>query len=151
LNLTAEQEASFRAFLKDDSFPSVDEHEEDLKALLSADQQAAFEQMQDERKQGQQRLDAFQAALFVVSDVQGLVGLSPQQQDKAFPALLEYGRRKLIYDESKSQSYDAWADLISLKLNALKDVLTAEQMQIYRNHEERILKLTKLRFGAAGN
>lgn len=149
LHLTAEQEASIRGIFKGDSPPRLDEHEADLKALLTADQQADFERFQQERKQDEKRLDAYQAGLYVMSEVQGLVGLSREQQDKAFSALWEYGQQKLIYDESKNQSYDSWEDLTRLKLNALKGVLTEEQMAIYQKHEEQMLELTQLRFRSA--
>jgi hypothetical protein len=80
------------------------------------------------------------------------VGLSQEQQDKAFPALLEYGQRKVTYEGKENPSHDsasymaAEEDLARLILIALNGVLTDQQMALYQKYEEQILKVKQFQF-----
>jgi hypothetical protein len=94
LNLTSEQETGIREILKRDSVPRLNKHKAELEALMTSDQQAAYGQFEQETQHDKDRLSASQAALDVLINLQANVGLSQEQQDKAFPALLEYGQQK---------------------------------------------------------
>jgi hypothetical protein len=99
------------------------------------EQQAAYVQLEQETERDSTRVTACRNALDMVQLLQSNIGLDQQQQDKAFPALMEYGQQKVRYD-AKRQDYDAYPtaeeDLTQLTLKALKGILTDEQMAIYR-------------------
>jgi len=152
LHLTPDQEASIREILKRDSMPRLNKHKPELHALLAPDQQAAYEQFEQETQRDKERLIVHQAVLDMLINLQSNVGLNQEQQDKALSALLEYGERKVMYDGSPNQSHDsstvmaAEEDLARLTLNALKGILTDEQMSVYQNYEEQMLKVKQFRF-----
>jgi hypothetical protein len=81
-----------------------------------------------------------------------IVGLNQEQQDKALSALLEYGQQKEMYDGRENQSpsssevMNAEEDLARLTLNALKGVLTDDQMAIYQKYEEQMLNAKRFVF-----
>jgi hypothetical protein len=145
LNLTTEQEASVRGILERD--PRLRKLKAESTALLTPEQQAAYVQLEQETERDSTRVTACRNALDMVQLLQSNIGLDQQQQDKAFPALMEYGQQKARYD-AKRQDYDAYLtaeeDLTQLTLKALKGILTDEQMDIYREYEDQMLKVHQM-------
>jgi hypothetical protein len=150
LNLTSEQEAAIQAILKHDSFPRLSKHKAELEASLTSDQQAAYGQFEQDTQQDKERLSASQAALDMMIHLQANVGLSPDQQDKAFPALLEYGQQKAMYERQGNASHDSYMaaeeELTRLTLSALKGILTDQQMAICQKYMEQMLQAKRFQF-----
>lgn len=147
LNLTPDQEAAIRDLFKGEPVPRSDKHQAALEALLTPDQQAAYKQFKQDTQSDKERLRIHQAVLDVLVNLQSNVGLNQEQQDNALTALLEYGQHKVMYDGSQNQSPDASAiiaaerDLTRLILNAMKGVLTSEQMAVFQKYEEEMLEV----------
>ena len=163
LNLTPEQEKAAREILgransrgqevaeqvlKGGSKPSdvaqnFGNPETELKALLSPEQKAGYEQLQQEEVTNNARLIANSELL----QMQQSLNLDQAQQDKVFAVLFEQSRSQLA-GAQPGASPDAAAnplksldDVMQHKLEALKGVLTDEQMESYRKVQEQQMKL----------
>lgn len=83
----------------------------------------------------------------VLSNLQPNLGLNQEQQDKAFSALVEFGAQRYMDDGTKNPSHDfsltAAEDMYRFAVNGLKGVLTDEQMAVYKEYEEQVLKLRR--------
>jgi hypothetical protein len=146
-HLTPEQETSIREILNRDPRPRLDRHKTEVEALLSSDQKADYEQFWQETRHNESRIEAAQAAMDVLSNLQPNLGLNQEQQDKAFSALVEFGAQRYMDDGTKNPVHDfsltATEDMYRFAVNGLKGVLTDEQMAVYKEYEEQMLKLRR--------
>ena len=146
-HLTPEQETSIREILNRDPMPRLGGYKTEVEALLSSDQKADYAQFWQETQHNASRIEAAQAAMDVLSNLQPNLGLNQEQQDKAFSALVEFGARRYLDDGTKNPSHDfsltAAEDMYRFAVNGLKGVLTDEQMAVYKEYEEQMLKLRR--------
>lgn len=143
LGLSDEQEQLLRALSKDDPLPSADSHRAEWDKILAAAQMDALAQFDQETKADVERLNACDLALMAMKDVQFYVGLSREQQDRAFPALMNYAERK-ARDEAERDLHPGQTsspamtptDWLQLQMEALRGILTDEQLSIYQRYKE---------------
>lgn len=143
LGLSDEQEQLLRALSKDDPLPSADNHRAEWDKILAAAQMDALAQFDQETKADVERLNACDLALMAMKDVQFYVGLSREQQDRAFPALMHYAECK-ARDEAERELHPGQtsspamtpADWLQLQMEALRGILTDEQLSIYQRYKE---------------
>jgi RNA polymerase sigma factor (sigma-70 family) len=115
--------------------------EEQIKALLTADQRAAYASYQQEEAANNARVMANGELL----QMQASLGLSAEQQDRVFAALYEANFNQL--SGSATQTFAApgeqmqWA--LDQKAKVLESVLTAPQLENYRQQQSAQLKLLK--------
>lgn len=160
LNLTPEQEASIRGVLEKqfgagqviaekmmtgqttpeelaDLTKAQGNPEEQLKALLSPDQQQAYAGLQQEEIRNNARLMANAEML----QMQGALGLSQEQQDSVYKALFTATEEQLGGfggDPKKAMDFRGNLDR---KLASLRGVLTEEQLKSYEEMQRQQLKL----------
>jgi RNA polymerase sigma factor (sigma-70 family) len=146
-HLTPEQETSIREILNRDPMPRLGGHKTEVEAFLSSDQKADYAQFWQETRHNASRIEAAQAAMDVLSNLQPNLGLNQEQQDKAFSALVEFGAQRYLDDGTKNPSHDfsltAAEDMYRFAVNGLKGVLTDEQMAVYEEYEEQVLKVRR--------
>jgi len=159
LNLTPEQEAAVREILNKEMHRSTElaqkmlkgemtmeemqeeskknanpvSEKDQIKALLTADQQEAYDAFEKEEQQRMARLMANSELL----QLQGALHLDEAQQDKVYAVLAEQM-------QSQFGGADAGFDLGKMsdkKAEALKGVLTAEQFEQYKKFQEQQQKL----------
>jgi hypothetical protein len=112
-----------------------------IKALLTAEQQAEYASYQQEEAASSARLVAH-AEMF---QMQSTLGLTTEQQDRVFSALYEVSLNLL--SGSPTQTFTnpvdqaQWA--VGQKISALESVLTAEQLESYRQQQAVHLKLIR--------
>jgi hypothetical protein len=160
LNLTPEQEASIREVLEKqfgagqviaekmmtgqttpeelaDLTKAQGNPEEQIKALLSPEQQQAYAGLQQEEIRNNARLMANAEML----QMQGALGLSQEQQDSVYKALFSATEEQLGGfggDPKKAMDFSGNLDR---KLASLKSVLTEEQLKSYEEMQRQQLKL----------
>jgi hypothetical protein len=160
LNLTPEQEASIREVLEKqfgagqviaekmmtgqttpeelaDLTKAQGNPEEQIKALLSPEQQQAYAGLQQEEIRNNARLVANAEML----QMQGALGLSQEQQDSVYKALFAATEEQLGGfggDPKKAMDFSGNLDR---KLASLKGVLTEEQLKSYEEMQRQQLKL----------
>jgi len=159
LNLTPEQEAAVREILnkemkrgtelaakmfkgemtmeemqeeaKKDASPVS--QKDQIKALLTADQQEAYDVFEKEEQQRMARLVANSELL----QLQGALHLDEAQQDKVYAVLAEQAQSQF---SGEGGGFD-FSKLSDKKAEALKGVLTAEQFEQYKKFQEQQQKL----------
>lgn len=164
LNLTAEQEQSAREILgrqaqamsagMQQAFSGKFDKEElarlgknagnpdeQIKALLSPEQKAAYANYQQEEAAYNARL----AANTELMSLQATVGLSPEQQDRAFAALYEATFNQLTGSAKppSGNQADVMQWTLDQKAKALESVLTPAQLASYQQQQAIQAKLTK--------
>lgn len=110
----------------------------EIRALLSPEQKAAYEEHQQEERISMARLSANGELL----QMQAPLGLTQDQQDQVFEALYHQsmGRRTNHPPPSvKSDSIRQW--MVDQKVRALEQVLSPEQLEKYREMQEQKNKL----------
>ena len=162
LQLTAEQEAQIRetltkandqALAMTEKMYSGKAKAEDLKdassleaaapkaieELLTPEQKTEYEAMQKEEQQGNARLMANAEML----QMQNSLGLTQDQQDKVFGVLYQQtlDGTSLAATENKSDPVGTMEKAIDRKVEALKGILTDDQLKSYRGLQEQQLKL----------
>jgi hypothetical protein len=165
LNLTAEQEEGVRAVLtrqaerataaaermfagdlSREELGAMDRQagnpEEEIKALLTPEQLTAYEAYKQEENVSNARL----AANAELLQMQGALGLSQEQQDRAFNALYDFTLDTLNgkIEDGIPKDGDPAAALtqhFDRKVRALEGVLTPEQMESYRKLQESQVKM----------
>jgi len=110
--------------------------EEQLKALLTPEQQTGYAELQREERRNTARLMANSELL----QMQGSLGLSEAQQDQAFRILAEQAEQQFGGDSGAMPSLDFRAGY-TRKLEAMKQVLTTEQYERYAQLQEQQIKL----------
>jgi hypothetical protein len=118
-----------------------------IKALLSPEQQTAYDEVQTEEKRNHSRLIANSELL----QMQGALGLTQEQQDSVFKALYAATEEQfggLTADPAKVMDFRGNLDR---KLNALKGVLTDEQFKAYEDMQQQQLKLIEAMLPQGGN
>ena len=177
LNLTPEQEASIRALLEGQRGASMKmasrflgdgeaggesavdpaemarlgNVEERIRELLTPEQLAGYETLQEEERVTNARLVANSEML----QMQQSLGLSLEQQDKLYAVLYEQARGMLSPDLAAQQPAEAFAGvrgMIERKLAAVEQagVLSAEQMQQFREMQEQQMRMIEAFVPKAG-
>ena len=126
------------AELRRDSF----DPETEIKALLSPEQLALYQEYKQDEAVGQARL----AANAEMLQMQGSLGLSPEQQDQVFSVLYDATLRQMQDGPGGAKNGDPAEVLQSMleqKVMALEGVLTAEQLQSYRQAQETQIQFLK--------
>lgn len=160
LNLTPEQEESIRGILEKqlgagraiaekmltgkategdmaDATQAQGNPEAQIKALLSPEQQAAYDEVQSEELRNNARLMANAELL----QMQGALGLNQEQQDTVYKALFEATQEQFSGLGSDPKRAMDFRGNLDRKLNALKGVLTEEQFKSYEEMQQQQLKL----------
>jgi hypothetical protein len=109
--------------------------EQAIKDLLSPEQQTAYAELQIEERRNNARLMANSELL----QMQGALGLSQDQQDAVFQAL--YAETEKQFTPPAAGEVPDFRGALDRKLEALKPVLSAEQLQRYQAMQEQQLKL----------
>jgi hypothetical protein len=111
--------------------------EQQIKALLTAEQVAAYDEFEKEERTRMARLTANSELM----QIQSQLGLDEAQQDKVFAILAD---QTLSQFEGKPGDASAALDVRSQydrKAEALKEVLTPEQFERYKKFQEQQLKM----------
>ena len=115
--------------------------DEQIKALLTPDQQAAFPTCQQEEAAHNASL----AANFELLQMQSTLGLTAEQLDRVYAALYEVTFNQLTGSAKPNLASQAdamqWA--LDQKTKALEHLLTESQLDNYRQQQARQAKLTK--------
>lgn len=106
--------------------------EERIRALLTPEQQTAYDEYQKEEKQRMARLVANSELM----QMQGLLHLDEQQQDKVFGVLAESAQTQM----SGAAGLD-FQQLVDRKVEAMRGVLTAEQFEEYKKFQDQQKKM----------
>jgi hypothetical protein len=163
LHLSPEQEAkieeNFNRRKQERDGTNYPRYEAELNALLTPEQQEQYNQLRQERSPLRQERSrpsdgytAISDTAFEVTLLGGVLGLSQEQQDQSFNALVEC--RQAYQQSLATQQADARAkdlpvkpsseeSLLRGKVEALKGVLTPEQFPIYQTYIDRLLKSEK--------
>lgn len=117
--------------------------EEQIKALLSPEQLAAYEDYEQQESRARARLVA-NAELLRMQDT---LGLSEEQQDTVFTALYDHtvARMNGEFNDTRPETGDKLANelwVMEERVKALEPVLTPEQLEQYRRIQEDLAKLT---------
>lgn len=110
--------------------------EEQLKSLLTPEQQAGYTELQREERRTTARLVANSELI----QMQGSLGLTEAQQDQAFQILAEQAEHQFEGETGSTPTLD-FRSAYTRKLEALKQVLTPEQHERYAQLQEQQLKL----------
>ena len=150
LHLSYEQEQSVRGLLekqsasagaaaakmfegkasKDDlskSASSAGDAKGQIKELLTPEQQAEYEKFQSEERQTQAQM----VANVELSQLQTMLQLNQQQQDQVYQVLYDQAQQNLAQTDGGMHVSPDWERQIEAKKEALRPVLTAEQLQSY--------------------
>jgi hypothetical protein len=155
LNLTPEQQAAIREIMEKQSTRGLDlaqkmlkgemseedakdqgksgaSEEQQIKALLTPEQSAAYDEFQTEEKNRNARL----AANMELMQMQSMLQLNEEQQDKVFAVLADQA-------QAKNNSADPldFRGQLDKKAEALRGVLTPDQYQRYQKYQEQQLKM----------
>jgi hypothetical protein len=106
--------------------------EAELKALLTPEQQAGYEEMQKEERTTNARLLANSELI----QMQSSLGLDQAQQDKVFAVLYDQASAQLGGDPANANPIKSLDDLMQRKLDALKGVLTDDQFARYQKFQQ---------------
>jgi RNA polymerase sigma factor (sigma-70 family) len=115
--------------------------DEQIKALLNPEQKAAYKNYQQEEATYNARM----AANTELLQIQGTLGLSQDQQDRAFGALYDLSFNQLTGNVKPAGSSQAeiMQALLEQKAKALEPILTPAQMDNYRQQQAIQSKLMK--------
>lgn len=120
--------------------------EQEIRALLDAEQLARYDEYQQEEARGNARLVANAELL----QMQGTLGLTPEQQDRVFEALYDFTADQLSGKSPKPPGLDQAAGpaaafdlVIEQKVAALAGVLTPAQLEQYREMQRKQMDLIK--------
>jgi hypothetical protein len=120
--------------------------EQEIRALLDAEQLARYDEYQQEEAKGNARLVANAELL----QMQSTLGLTPEQQDRVFEALYDLTADQLSGKTPKPPGLDQVADpaaafdlVIDQKVAALAGVLTPAQLEQYREMQRKQMDLIK--------
>jgi hypothetical protein len=118
--------------------------EKEIQDLLTPEQKSTYKEYKKEEASANARVIANSELL----QMQNLVGLTQEQQDKVFPILYEATMKQTDPERQSPavKSGDAGAIIQSAfddKLKAMEGVLTPEQLENYRKAQEAQLKLIK--------
>jgi hypothetical protein len=167
LNLTADQETQIRAKLEAankaasamamkmfngggqpdpaevaDAGQAAGDTEKEIEALLTPEQKAGYAQLKTEENQNNARLVANSELL----QMQNVLGLSQDQQDKVFNVL--YDQTQAMMTNPGAVGTDL-AGMVDKKTEALKGILTDQQMEAYQKMQQQQLQLIQSFTGAA--
>jgi hypothetical protein len=115
--------------------------EQQIQALLTPDQKAAYQNYQQEEA----AYNARQAANTELLSMASTLDLSPEQKDRAFAALYDLSLNQLSGRATPGSTNQAEAMqwFLDQKAKALEPVLTAAQMESYRQQQTVQVKIAK--------
>lgn len=127
-----------------DSAKGMKNPEDQIRALLSPEQQTAYKDFKTEDNAANARLVANAEML----QMQNVLGLSQEQQDRVFSALYEHTQKQLDGQAADpalpgSDPTAMMERQIAAKVKSLEGILTPAQLQSYRQLQESQLKLMK--------
>lgn len=134
-----------------DMTKAVGNPETQIKALLTPEQLTLYQQYKNEENASNARLAANGEMLLM----QNAVGLSQEQQDQVFPILYDQNLKQLSNNAAKPAPKDNMAALMERELeqnvSALQGVLTASQLDAYRQYKSNQLIMIKSMMPALGS
>ena len=150
----ARVEEHFRRRKQDCDVTHFPQYEADLEALFTPEQLKQYEQVKADLMHPSATYGAICAAANEVEDLGLRLSLSQEQRDKAFHALVRC--REAYQRFTSSQQAEVATDNVPVKprseeflikgeVEALKDVLTAEQFAIYQTYGDEKVKAERLR------
>jgi len=113
-----------------------------IESLLTPEQKVAYEAFQQEETANNARL----AANAEMMQMQNVLGLTQEQQDKVFPILYEQTTKQIKNEVGAQASKDPAEALqarLDSKMKALEGVLTPAQLDGYRQQQEMQIKFVK--------
>jgi len=115
--------------------------EEQIKAILSPEQKASYQQYQQEEA----AYNARQAANMDLLQLQSTLGLTSEQEDRAFAALYEVSFNQLTgtAKPATTNQADGMVWVLDQKAKALEPILTPEQSEKYHQQRAVQAKLVK--------
>ncbi len=164
LNLSDEQYASFKSVLHDqaeqgakmaskmfsgkssgedmtDTASNAAQSEQQMKALLTPEQNTAYDEFQKDELKGQARLSATGEMMML----QGIANLTPEQTAQASDILTEQNLNNLEWIKSHPESAGdvgkMLRDQMDAKAKALEGILDAKQMENFRKSQESQMKM----------
>ncbi len=116
--------------------------EKQIKDLLSPEQLSAYQDYKKDELTSNARL----AANAEMLQMQNLVGLTQEQQDKVFPVLYDALMKQMDPELNKKMVQDGnfaarLDDMLQAKLKAMDGILTPEQIESYRKFQETQMKM----------
>ncbi len=119
---------TFEGAEPDDSISKA-EVDEGIRELLNDDQLAAFDTMRDADRE-----NAIEAkANSELAGLQRTLNLTEEQKDAAFEVLTEYATREIDKPKGGIDDNQGWMNRRQQKMEALSEVLTPEQLEIYKS------------------
>jgi hypothetical protein len=119
---------------------SFAEEKAELTAVFTPEQQTLREQ----NIKDQESIWAINSATAAVAKLTESLNLTPAQQEAMIPVLTKFGRVNALAADAQSQ--------LDARLNALKGILTPEQLQAYRQQNQATLEqATKMKQALLGN
>lgn len=115
---------------------------EQIKAVLTPEQQTAYEEYQAEESSNNARL----AANAEMLQMQNALGLNQEQQDKVFSILYEQSLKQMKGEGNALSGKDPAALMqagLDQKLQAMQGILTPTQLDSYRQQQETQLKFMR--------
>lgn len=116
--------------------------ETEIRALLAPEQQSAYDTFQEEERTQNARV----AANGELLQMQTTLGLTSVQQDQVYPILYEQTLLQFKGEaagEKAANPAEVMQALLDRKAQALAEVLTPEQLQNYRQQQERQIEFMK--------
>src|SRR5439155_12317205 len=111
---------------------SVSDTKAQIKELLTAEQQAEYEKFQVEERQTQAQM----VANVEVPQLQLMLQLTQAQQDQVFQILYQQAEQNLNQTDGGTRVPMDWQQMIDVKKEALRAVLTPEQFKSYEKYIE---------------
>ena len=106
--------------------------EAELKALLTPEQQAGYEEMQKEERTTNARLIANSELI----QMQSSLGLDQAQQDKVFAVLYDQAHAQMGGEQANANPFKGLEEMNQRKIDAMKGVLTEEQFERYQKFQK---------------
>lgn len=106
--------------------------EAELKALLTPEQQAGYDEMQKEERTTNARLIANSELI----QMQSSLGLDQAQQDKVFAVLYEQAHAQMGGEQANANPFKGLEEMNQRKIDAMKGVLTEDQFERYQKFQK---------------
>jgi hypothetical protein len=120
------------------------EFNKELDSMLTDEQKAKYAEFQ--KKEWQANIETM--ANVEVSQLQSTLGLTQEQADKAFQKLTEAGQTMYndVSHEGNGQppvTEKVLEEMINKKVEAMKDILTPQQLELYRKQQQSQIEMAK--------
>lgn len=124
-----------------DTASNAAQSEQQMKALLTPEQNTAYDEFQKDELKGQARLSATGEMMML----QGIANLTPEQTAQASDILTEQNLNNLEWIKSHPESAGdvgkMLRDQMDAKAKALEGILDAKQMENFRKSQESQMKM----------